>query len=116
VEFASNPSGSGTTTNWEHWDPASGDIVFENGASTDFALGRAALSNLSNGITVEDRDPFGQLASTHDSYQFAKWSGISKTVYGLQVPGTQSSGYTGSDPQNVSRILTAERTDAYIDH
>jgi hypothetical protein len=120
VKFTTNPNGTGASTYWEHWDPTANEILLETGTSTVVALGRAAISNTNSGLTVEDRDPFGQLASTHTGVQFTAWIGQSSrsmsrygNMFSKEAAGSQ---YTGTDPSMVSRILDAERPDGYIDH
>lgn len=113
---------SGVSTNWLHWNPAADNMLFENGPGlqTDLAIDRLGVSNASNGVTVDDRDPFGAIASTHTSLEFGPWAsaptqrlnpktGITRGGAGSQYP------YPGQDAQYASRLLDAGRPDAYID-
>lgn len=113
---------SGAATNWLHWNPAANNMLFENGPGlqTDLAIDRFGVSNASNGVTVEDRDPFGGIAATHTSLEFGPWAsaptqrlnpktGITGGGAGSQYP------YPGQDAQYSSHLLDAGRPDAYID-
>ena len=107
------------STSWEHWDPTLGQILFETGAQTDIAVGQLGVSNATNGVTVEDRDPFGNLSATHTGNEFSVWTsapaghpiGKLGIIYGA---GTGSN-YQGTDSQMMSRILAASRNDSFID-
>lgn len=107
---------------WEHWDIASHTVLFENGTQSssnflDLAAGLLGVSNLTQGITVEDRDPFGQLAATHTGNQFADWSLSQPLHYGRFGPisGGTGSNYPQTDPALANRVLTTPRTDAFVD-
>lgn len=123
VKLTQNIYGGGPTyvsTYWDHWDPASNEVLFETSGGNNFVdLGALGTSNASNGATVEDRDPFGQVAATHSGYQFSAWSEApaAKPIgrYGSYTSGAIGSSYAGNDPQWAGRFLDHTRPDAYVD-
>jgi hypothetical protein len=126
VEQTINASGGATGTTWEHWDPATSTVLFEYEVASglgDLAVGRLGITSSSNtdGVTVEDRDPFGQVAATHTNVQFSVWGAMPAgrsidTMSGTYYAGAVGSGFVGSDPMSVRRTLSAARDDGYIDH
>jgi hypothetical protein len=124
VEYVGNLTGGSASTYWEHWDPASDNVLFESGSSiaADLAVGKLGVSNATNGITIEDRDPFGQYAAAHTGNQFTAWTQAppaSQTQWGdlskTYFHGGIGSNLQSSDPEWASRVLLATRPDAYID-
>jgi len=90
--------------------------------SYGFAIGLLGVANgtTTDGVTVEDRDPFGQVAATHTNVQFSVWASApaARTVERKDqsyYSGALGSGYTGSDPMDEVRILSASRSDGYMD-
>lgn len=126
AKFGSTSYGGGyPSTYWEHWDAVGGQILLEGpNGSIPIRLNIAMLgvSNATNGVTVSDRDPFGNLVATHTGKQFSSWSGfpppnpmykikpLNSTGTGSNLPASQ-----GPDPQQVSSTLSTLRIDGYVD-
>jgi len=121
-------SGSPPTTSyatyWEHWNPATNDVIFETtppGQLADLALGTLGESNASNGVEVEDRDPFGTVAASHDANSFSAFNGYFTKVsyvtrFGFSVNTLSGLSDGGSDLQAASRLYFGHgRIDEYDD-